>query len=160
PHRNAAGQFVPFLGTGPDGDRLSSRWSEPMLVSTLQTGSAPLDSSAFGIYPPDYPAGDSTCGCSSCAPLIGNAAGVLSGAPSGFSDGGVRYADGVLRLNATDLSAGGFGTPWCVDRSWTNNPAYFMPQGVVTGSTAANGNLNGAGWIDNHLPYLLRGPPH
>src|SRR5262249_49362800 len=52
----------------------------------------------------------------------------------------------------------GFGTPWCVDRSWTNNPAYFMPQGVVTGSTAANGNLNGAGWIDNHLPYLLRGP--
>src|SRR5205085_6224715 len=47
------------------------------------------------------------------------------GAPApGFSDSGVRYADGAVRLPEADVSSGGFGTGWGQTRNWTNVPDY------------------------------------
>jgi RHS repeat-associated protein len=62
---------------------------------------------------------------------------------SNFSGAPVRYFDGVVQLSNTDLSSGGFGTPWGQTRSWTNGPGY-----------AARGD-NGVGWVDTQKPYLL-----
>jgi RHS repeat-associated protein len=59
-----------------------------------------------------------------------------------FSQAPVRYFDGTLEYQATDLSSDGFGTPWAQSRSWTNDPAY-----------TAN-NTNGFGWVDAQMPHL------
>jgi RHS repeat-associated protein len=62
---------------------------------------------------------------------------------SAFSEGGVRFFDGAIDLNATDLSAGGFGIPWGQTRSWTNTTSYPAV------------SQNGSGMIDTQLPYLF-----
>jgi hypothetical protein len=63
---------------------------------------------------------------------------------SGASSFPVRYADGVAQIAGTDLASWGFGTRWAQTRSWTNGPGY-----------AADG-VNGVGWVDTQMPYLLQ----
>ena len=60
-----------------------------------------------------------------------------------ISDAQVRYFDGVVQLDTTDLQSFGFGTPWGQSRSWTNGPGY------------ASGADNGSGMVDLNLPYLV-----
>ncbi len=62
-----------------------------------------------------------------------------------FSQGPVRYGDGVVNLWTTDLESDGFGQAWGQTRSWTNAIGAFP-------TTA----LNGTGWIITQLPYLLQ----
>jgi RHS repeat-associated protein len=61
-----------------------------------------------------------------------------------FSSGPVRYADGVVSLASNDLESDGFGQAWGLTRSWTN------------AMNATPNPLNGTGWIDTQLPYLLQ----
>ena len=80
--------------------------------------------------------------------LIDSAPGADNGAaccdqPLGFSEGPVRYADGVIHLTATDLGAGGFGLGWGQTRGWTNGAGY-----------AADGT-NGNGVVVSQLPRLV-----
>jgi hypothetical protein len=56
----------------------------------------------------------------------------------------IRYFDGVVLIAETDLSSGGFGTPWGQTRSWSNHLGYSF------------GSSNGYGWVDTQLPYLLQ----
>jgi RHS repeat-associated protein len=63
-----------------------------------------------------------------------------------FSDGPVRYADGVIKLSTTDIASDGFGTPFAQVRSWSNDPSYAM---------AANG-ANGDGWVDSQFLGLVK----
>src|SRR5207245_2560926 len=62
-----------------------------------------------------------------------------------FSQGPVRYGDGVVNFSTTDLESDGFGQAWGQSRSWTNAGGAFP-------TTA----LNGTGWIITQLPYLLQ----
>jgi hypothetical protein len=62
---------------------------------------------------------------------------------TGYSEAGVRYNDGVIQLDVTDLSSGGISSPWGQERSWTN-AANYAPGGY------------GSGWIVSQLPYLLQ----
>jgi RHS repeat-associated protein len=64
--------------------------------------------------------------------------------PSPYTQEPVRYADGVVRIAATDLHSDGFGTPWGQTRSWSNGPGY------------ATGSDNGSGWVDTYTPHLLQ----
>ena len=61
-----------------------------------------------------------------------------------ISNAQVRYSDGVVRLDTTDLQSFGFGTPWGQSRSWTNGPGY------------ASRTNNGDGMVDLNLPYLIQ----
>jgi hypothetical protein len=78
--------------------------------------------------------------------LLNTVAGGTGGDPesSGFSEGGVRYFDGAVRLLSTDLSSSGSGFPWGQTRSWTNLAALSGP------------STNGWGVVDLQLPYLLQ----
>jgi RHS repeat-associated protein len=107
------------------------------------TGPTPVDT------PPDF---NSCCGCSSCGgggggankELIQDAPGYSGeNAPGRFSQGPVRYFDGVVELMTTDLTSSGFGVQWGVTRSWTNGAGY------------ASTSFYGAGEVVSQLPYLL-----
>jgi hypothetical protein len=88
------------------------------------------------------------CGCTCPTELVGGNPSILPAAtPSAYSAAPVRYFDGTLKLNWTDLSSDGFGTPWGVDRSWSNTPGY------------ANTNLVGKGMIVEQLPFLVQASP-
>lgn len=63
--------------------------------------------------------------------------------PNQFSEGPIRYADGVIRLAIDDLSSSGFGMTWGQSRSWTNGPGYDR-----------SGDL-GPGWVETAFPSLL-----
>jgi hypothetical protein len=60
----------------------------------------------------------------------------------GFSEAGVRFADGTIQLNTSDLVTPGFGNPWGQTRNWTNGPGYVAA------------NINGTGWVDSQMPYI------
>ncbi len=59
----------------------------------------------------------------------------------------VRYYDGMVVYSATDLSSGGFGTPWQYTRSWFNVSQF-------SGVHSYNGN----GWINTSTPFLIKDP--
>jgi YD repeat-containing protein len=77
--------------------------------------------------------------------LVQTVSGATGGDPmsAGFSQAGVRYADGEIRLPFNDLSSAGYGTPWGVDREWMNLNPY-------PGNT-----FNGSGMLNAELPYLV-----
>jgi len=50
----------------------------------------------------------------------------------GLTEAPIRYADGVIRMDTTDLESDGFGVPWGQTRSWTNGADYV--------ASAFNGN--------------------
>src|SRR5207245_4549037 len=60
-----------------------------------------------------------------------------------ISESGVRYADGGIKVAATDVKADGFGTPWGQTRTWTNtfNPVYAW---------------TGSGTLVPQQPYLVQ----
>jgi RHS repeat-associated protein len=64
--------------------------------------------------------------------------------PSNISPAGVRYGDGVVRLNLTDLESTGYGMPWGLSRSWSNGAGYD-----------AGGDL-GNGWVQSSLPSIVQ----
>ena len=55
----------------------------------------------------------------------------------------VRYYDGTEAQSETDLSSDAFGLSWGQTRSWSSR-SEFSPT-----------NVNGTGWIDSNIPYLL-----
>jgi hypothetical protein len=61
-----------------------------------------------------------------------------------YSAASVRYFDGVVRLDTTDLQSFGFGTPWGQSLSWTNGPGYA--------ALSSSGN----GTVAEYEPYLLQ----
>jgi len=64
--------------------------------------------------------------------------------PSNISPAGVRYGDGVVRVNLTDLESTGFGMPWGLSRSWSNGPGYDKGGDV------------GNGWVQGSLPSVVQ----
>jgi hypothetical protein len=78
-------------------------------------------------------------------PVVRSNPGSFGGDPMsvGFSEAGVRYNDGAVRLSFTDLASDGFGMPWGQTRFWTNAP-----------NQAAPGQPNGTGMAVSQLPYL------
>jgi hypothetical protein len=84
------------------------------------------------------------CGCPNEEGTMIQAAANASGAANSSSPYPVRYADGVAQIANTDLASNGFGSRWAQTRSWTNGPGY-----------AADG-VNGVGWVDTWMPYLLQ----
>jgi hypothetical protein len=100
--------------------------------------------SAFGLpalTPPDL-----IGGTPADEDLVSTATGATGGNPGGsvFSPyAPVRYVDGAVSIRSADLSSSGFGSPWGVLRSWTNQLA-------LSGST-----VTGNGWMVGQLPYLL-----
>ena len=95
--------------------------------------------------PPNL-APDADCGCGD-SQLPGEADNSSSGSGGSFSDGGVRYTDGTVRVNTSDLGSSGFGTPWGQDRGWTNGPGY------------ATASVNGTGMVTSQTPYLIQAGP-
>ena len=85
-----------------------------------------------------------TCSCQAGGNLIAYDPQALGAHVSQYSTAPVRYADGVVRIAATDLSSDGFGTPWGQTRSWTNGLGY------------ATGGDNGNGWVDTQTPHLMQ----
>jgi hypothetical protein len=65
-----------------------------------------------------------------------------AGVPNSYSDGPVRYFDGVAHFAVTDIVSGAFGQPWSQTRSWSNG---YAPNSV-----------NGNGWVDTQLPTLVQ----
>jgi RHS repeat-associated protein len=59
-----------------------------------------------------------------------------------FSASGVRYTDGIIQLNMTDLSSTGFGNPWGMTRNWSNAAAYLASTQL------------GNGIVASQMPYL------
>src|SRR5262249_20583991 len=86
-----------------------------------------------------------SAGSLSMAPLLQVAPGADGGLDSFtvLSEASVRYFDGSVHLEATDLEAEGFGMPWGHSRNWTS----------VSGLVPSP--LNGTGNINSQLPYLL-----
>jgi YD repeat-containing protein len=85
----------------------------------------------------------------SLAPRLNTVATVAQGAESGdpasfaySPDTGVRYADGTLAYETTDLMGEGLGAQWGVTRSWSNNVGY-----------AGNSEV-GNGWMINQRPFI------
>jgi YD repeat-containing protein len=87
----------------------------------------------------------STCGCTSPGQIV-TAPGVDGGNPASwmFSSAGIRYLDGAVRLNTSDLQSAGFGIPWGQTRSWASDPRY------------APVNTTGVGWDVTQQPFLLQ----
>ncbi len=88
-----------------------------------------LDNDAFPAPPPVVP-------CPVCPkPQIWPAKGMEANPVTEFSENPVRFWDGVLRFAQTDLESGGFGMPWGVTRTWSNDFSYSYvsnaPQGTV-----------------------------
>jgi RHS repeat-associated protein len=91
--------------------------------------------------PPPIVPGNS-CGCGDNPDAVQQAPGVGANPGPAASDGPVRYFDGTVQLDTTDLSSAGFGVPWGQDRSWTNGPGY------------AASSTGGSGTVVTQLPYL------
>jgi hypothetical protein len=82
--------------------------------------------------------------CDNADEAVNNASGMNSANPPGqFSEGPVRWADGIVKFSTVDLESDGFGQVWGQTRSWSN-------AGGITPSP-----LNGSGWIISQLPYLI-----
>lgn len=83
-----------------------------------------------------------TCACGNSSSAV-EAAGLASGlAMSQASQGPVRYFDGTIVMNATDLSSSGFGVGWDQARTWSNATGY------------ASRGVNGISTVDPHQMYL------
>jgi RHS repeat-associated protein len=101
-------------------------------------------SGCSGTAPDSVPIPDCEC-CGGGTELIQNAQGVYdhSIAPSSsYSQAGVRYADGDLRLASTDLASAGFGIKWGFTRSWNN---LYAPN-----------SFSGFGMVVPQLPFLIQ----
>ncbi|HZU38027.1 MAG TPA: hypothetical protein VFA18_19050, partial [Gemmataceae bacterium] len=120
----ATSQATPFLGPGP-----------------FITGS-----SGASIMPVVY---DSTASdpAQEVVQVTGQAQG-QNPMTQGFSQGGVRYADGTVQLIQPDLSSSGFASAWGQTRTWTNNTLY------IGGTTSTN--PAGNSWVVSQLPYLMK----
>ncbi len=90
--------------------------------------------------------------CTNAGDLVGTAPGADGGygADQAYSGSGVRYADGTLRDDTTDLSSSGFGIPWGQDRTFSN---LFMC------ASEGPGPFGGSGWAVSEAPYLLHYAP-
>jgi hypothetical protein len=62
----------------------------------------------------------------------------------------VRYFDGTVAMSTTDLTSDGFGAPWSQTRSWSNSPGY-----AVIATDGQPLTLNGKGWVDTQLPFVV-----
>jgi hypothetical protein len=84
------------------------------------------------------------CGCPNDVGSVQQTNPNASGSTSGSSSFPIRYADGVAQIASTDLMSNGFGSHWAQTRSWTNGPGYAADE------------VNGVGWVDTQMPYLLQ----
>ncbi len=75
-------------------------------------------------------------------PDYGGAGGLAGARYSGIAEAGVRYFDGAVQHEVTDLLSNGFGMPWGHTRGWTNQPGYV--------SDVPNGN----GWVVDQMPSV------
>src|SRR5262249_14286239 len=66
--------------------------------------------------------------------------------PLSTSEAPIRYFDGAVDYQVTDLASTGFGTPWSQTRSWPNAAANLA------------GSTNGVGWVDGQMPHLAQVP--
>jgi hypothetical protein len=124
---SAALPLAAFTPTVPAGGR-------PAPAPTLTLGPPP-PSQSHTAYPVPLAAD----------PVVRTNASSFGGDPmtAGYSEAGVRYNDGVVRVSATDLSSTGISIPWGQERYWTN-AANLAPGGY------------GSGWLVSQLPYLLQ----
>jgi hypothetical protein len=113
-------------------------------VMGLFTGPDDVDPYYFAVtltvadIPPDYPVN-----CQCAGDIIQTNTGDDGEQPKDTSDDPVRYNDGVAQITAQDLMSNGFGDPWGLTRSWSNNSAYSLH------------SFNGNGWVDTQQPFLL-----
>src|SRR5262249_48389996 len=59
-----------------------------------------------------------------------------------FSEGPVRYFNGSIKIDTSDLTGDGFGFRWGMSRGWTNANGY------------ASTNVVGSGWVVWQLPPI------
>ena len=71
-----------------------------------------------------------------------------------FSPYPVRYFDGKIKLNATDLTSDAFGSTLSISRSWTNGITYRDESALTTG---VGSQLTGQNWYFATEPELLNG---
>jgi RHS repeat-associated protein len=116
---------------------------QPSLRGNRNAFIAKISSAVRGGPPPAIPL---TFDFSDTGELIKTVPGASGGNPaaSAFSESGVRYFDGTIRLVTTDLSSAGFGTAWGQVRSWSNGAGY------------ASNTFNGFGMVDSQLPYVIQ----
>jgi hypothetical protein len=67
----------------------------------------------------------------------------VSSTPSNDTTGPVRYSDGAVNVQATDLISGAMGIPWNQTRAWTNLDPHNL-----------TGSRQGYGWTDTAMPYM------
>jgi hypothetical protein len=89
---------------------------------------------------------DPGCACSG-SELIQAAPGSVPDIPSTFSEAGVRYYDGTVRVKMSQLASSGFSLPWGQSPSFTNLLNFPIK------------NFNGNGIVDLQLPYVVQGTP-
>jgi hypothetical protein len=84
-------------------------------TSLVGGNDAVLSKLALPPMPPTVVPTSASCDCAGpTGEIVHNVHGAAGENPmaDAFSATGVRYADGVARLNMTDLASDGFGTPW------------------------------------------------
>src|SRR5262249_52403258 len=76
------------------------------------------------------------CDCEEAGNVIRTTDGTpLDRLPRGTSPAGLRYFDGLVRVNSPELISRGFGVPWGQSRVWTN--AAVLAPGNVAGKGMA-----------------------
>jgi RHS repeat-associated protein len=160
------GTFTPFVPGAPSGSYTASHtysssgcYIDGASVALIGPSGAAYGGALGHVYVgttciPVIPPTDD-CACSgSGGSLVKNAAGQGGGnGPGGaggpmWTEAPIRYADGTIKLGATDLSSAGFGVPWGQARSWSNALGYTI------------GSDNGNGWVDTQQPRLLQADGH
>lgn len=109
---------------------LSGTTFDPLPSATIQVIQSAL--------PSDTPISKNT--------ILGTAQGADGGDPASltFSQTGVRYSDGALRLSTVDVESPGFGSPVGIERSYANLDGYRTDDAF------------GNGWVMKYQPLLKK----
>jgi YD repeat-containing protein len=127
--------------------RITSPTIAPTAASPATSPSTtPVVANGAGPPPPNGTHNPPTILPTEADPVVRSNPSSFGGDPmsGGFSEAGVRYADGAVRLSFSDLASDGFGMPWGQTRYWTNSQ-----------NVSAPGSPFGNGMAVSQLPYLL-----
>jgi hypothetical protein len=73
-----------------------------------------------------------------------------------YSPAGIRYADGIVSVSATDASSQGYGSPWGIDRSWSNmhDESGSGENGQPVSLLGIGGPVLGNNWVLAETPHF------
>lgn len=99
-------------------------------VYTDNTGSFTVDVYEI-VAPQDLVATEPGC---DCAGSLSTDPGFIVSPSPATTQGGLRYANGSVRVTDMDLTSNGFGFPWGRGRTWTNDPGFFTDSDATNGA--------------------------